>query len=229
MKNIDDVCIVVQARLGSQRVPGKMLRPFSGTTLVDILFEKLKYSKIIPSENIYFSAYEGELKEVGRKHNINIFDRSKQSAFSEGEPLSEIYDWWDKLPFKYAIQVNACHPFLTIESIDSFVEKYMEVESDGQFAVIEKHNYFWNKNGDFMTPWPEGQSCLNTKAVEITYEAAHCLYAGRMNEIAKGIWMAKSPFVKNSPALFVVPEIEVFDIDYPWQFNIAESLYRAIF
>ena len=55
MKNINDICIVVQARLGSQRVPGKMLRPFAETTLVDILFEKLKSSKVIPLDNIYFS------------------------------------------------------------------------------------------------------------------------------------------------------------------------------
>ena len=68
MKNINDICIVVQARLGSTRVPGKMLRPFAGTTLVDILFEKLKSSKVIPQNNIYFSAYEDELKKVGDKH-----------------------------------------------------------------------------------------------------------------------------------------------------------------
>ena len=60
MKNINDICIVVQARLGSQRVPGKMLRPFAETTLVDILFEKLKSSKVIPLDNIYFSAYHNE-------------------------------------------------------------------------------------------------------------------------------------------------------------------------
>jgi spore coat polysaccharide biosynthesis protein SpsF len=85
MKDIKDVCVLIQARLGSQRVPGKMLRPFAGTTLVDILFEKLKKSSVIPKENIYFSAYEEELKDVGKKHGINIFNRSKESAFSEGE------------------------------------------------------------------------------------------------------------------------------------------------
>ena len=47
MKNINDVCVLIQARLGSTRVPGKMLRPFAGTTLVDILFEKLKSSKVM--------------------------------------------------------------------------------------------------------------------------------------------------------------------------------------
>ena len=50
-KNINDVCILVQARLGSQRVPGKMLRPFAGTTLVDILFKKfLLIWKLMPTE-----------------------------------------------------------------------------------------------------------------------------------------------------------------------------------
>ena len=72
MKNINDICIVVQARLGSQRVPGKMLRPFAETTLVDILFEKLKSSKVIPLDNIYFSAYEDELKQVALKNSINL-------------------------------------------------------------------------------------------------------------------------------------------------------------
>jgi len=63
MKKINDVCVLVQARLGSTQVPNKMLRPFANTTLVDILFEKLKASKGIPTENIIFSAYENDLKE----------------------------------------------------------------------------------------------------------------------------------------------------------------------
>ena len=42
MKHINDICIVVQARLGSERVPGKMLRDFAGTTLVDLLLTKLQ-------------------------------------------------------------------------------------------------------------------------------------------------------------------------------------------
>ena len=82
-KNIQDICLVVQARLSSQRVPNKMLRPFAGTTLIDILFEKLKKSSIIPKENIYLSSYEKELKEVANKHGINVFNRSKESSLEE--------------------------------------------------------------------------------------------------------------------------------------------------
>ncbi len=225
MKNIKDVCILVQARLGSQRVPGKMLRSFAGTTLVDILFKKLKNSTIIPQENIYFSAYEQELKEVATKHSINIFNRSKQSAFSEGEPLSEIYEWYNKLPFKYVILISACNPLLKIETIDGFIESFINSEKEGGFAVFEKKTYYWDKEGKPITDW-KGSTIMNTKFTEPIYEAAHCLYASRMDIIGKGHWMdTNSP---PQPELFIMDELETFDIDYEWQFKIGEILYKEL-
>ena len=223
MKNINDVCIVVQARLGSTRVPGKMLRPFAGTTLVDILFKKLKSSKVIPKENIYFSAYEDELKEVGKNHDIKIFNRSEKSAFSEGEPLSEIYEWHDKLPYKYVILISACNPLLKIETIDSFIESFLNSDKEGGFAVFEKKTYYWNKKGNSITDW-DGATIMNTKFVEPICEAAHCLYASRLDIIKDGYWMdAKSP---PEPELFTMEELEAFDIDYEWQFKVGEVLYN---
>ena len=225
MKNIKDICVVVQARLGSTRVPGKMLRPFAETTLVDILFDKLKSSKIIPTQNIYFSVYEKELKEVGINHSINIFDRSKESAFSEGEKLSEIYEWHDKLPFKYVVLISACNPLLKIETIDSFFENYLNSDEDGQFAVFEKKTYYWNKDGQPITDWG-GSRIMNTKFIEPIYEAAHCLYASRLDVIKDGNWMDTSTPPK--PELFIMDELETFDIDYEWQFEIGQILYKEL-
>ena len=225
MKNINDICIVVQARLGSQRVPGKMLRPFAETTLVDILFEKLKSSKVIPLDNIYFSAYEDELKQVALKNSINIFNRSKQSAFSEGEPLSEIYEWHDKLPFKYVILISACNPLLKIETIDSFIQSFIKSDKEGGFAVFEKKTYYWDKNGKSITDWGN-LTIMNTKFVEPIYEAAHCLYASRLDIIKNGYWMDNN--LPPNPELFVMDELEAFDIDYEWQFKIGEKLYKEL-
>ena len=222
-KNIQDICLIVQARLGSQRVPNKMLRPFANTTLVDILFEKLKSSKIMPLENIHFSAHEEELKEVANKHNINIFHRSEVSAMSEGEPMTEIYEWHNKLPYKYVISVSACNPLLKIETINKFIESFIKSEKEGAFAVFEKKTYYWDKKGKPITNW-EGATIMNTKLVEPIYEAAHCLYASRMDIIKDGFWMdTNSP---PQPELFVMDELEAFDVDYEWQFKLGEKLYK---
>ena len=223
MKNIKDVCIIVQARLGSQRVPGKMLRPFAGTTLIDILLEKLKNSKVIPQENLLFSVYEPELKEVANKHGIKIFHRSEVSSKSEGNPLSEIYDWHDQIPFKYVILVSACNPLLKIETIDNFIKGFIEADEEGAFAVFEKKTYYWDINGNPITNWGDSR-IMNTKFVEPIYEAAHCLYASRIDIIKDGFWMDTN--IPPQPKLVVMEEEEAFDIDYEWQFKLGELLYQ---
>ena len=221
-KKIEDICVLVQARMGSQRVPGKMLRPFAETTLTDILFDKLTQSTILPKSNIYFSAYEDELKEVGAKHNINIFHRSKDSAFAETD-MKLIYEWHDKLPFKYVVLISACNPLLTIETIDGFLKSFIESDKEGAFAVFEKKTYYWDQQGKPITDW-KNASIMNTKLVDPIYEAAHCLYASRLDIIEKGYWMDTN--YPPQPELYVMKELEAFDIDYEWQFQLGEQLYR---
>ena len=156
------------------------------------------------------------------KHNINIFDRSEESAFSEGEPLSEIYEWHDKLPYKYVVLISACNPLLKISTIDSYFDSYLESNNDGQFAVFEKKTYYWDAKGYPATDW-KGATIMNTKFVDPIYEAAHCLYASRLDIIRNGYFMdTKIPI---SPNLFIMDEVESFDIDYEWQFTLGEILY----
>tara|TARA_R100000700_G_scaffold41211_1_gene60544 strand:+ start:1958 stop:2650 length:693 start_codon:yes stop_codon:yes gene_type:complete len=222
IKALDDVAVIIQARLGSQRVPQKMIRPFADTTLTDIALEKIKKCTSFPQENFYLSVHEPELLKIGEKHNVNIYRRSEKSAKSEGTPMTDMYEWWDKLPHKYCVLVNACAPFLTSKTIDTFVRTYSYTESDGMFGVIRKKNYFWNFNKDLITPLTE--AVMNTKTVAPVYEAAHCLYAGRLDRIKEGIWMGDFN-IPGDIKLFQMEEQEVFDIDYEWQFTMAESLY----
>ena len=200
-KDIKDVCFIVQARLGSQRIPSKMIRPFAGTTLVDITIEKILKSKIIPKENFYFSVHEPELVDIGKKHGVNVFQRSRKS-------------------------ISACLPLLTVETIDAFVEEYMNCESGGMFAVMAKKQYYWDSDKNMISHWPKEQKLMNTKTMTTTYEAAHCLYASRMDIIKDGYWMDDQ--LPPNPELFVVEEEEVFDVDYEWQFLACETLYRKL-
>jgi CMP-N-acetylneuraminic acid synthetase len=226
MKKLEDICVVVQARLGSQRVPQKMIREFAGSTLMDICLEKLSNSNFIPNKNIYSSVYEQELVDICKKYPTEIFYRSEESANSEGTPMTQMYEWWNKLPFKYCVLVNACAPMLKTETVEEFVKHYMKTDSDGLFGVIEKKNYYWDQDYKLVTPWPENQAVMNTKFVGKTYEAAHCLYAGSLDKIGDGIWMGD--FMKPGDIeLFAMEEKEVFDIDYEWQFGYYESLYNS--
>jgi CMP-N-acetylneuraminic acid synthetase len=220
-KNLKDVAIVVQARLGSTRVPGKMLRPFAGTTLVDILLNKLRQSELIDPNQVYLSFYEEELKDVSVKYPFNLFNRSKESANEESN-LPVIFEWWNKLEKKYVVMISACNPLLTIDTIDKFVFDFINSDKEGAFAVFEKKTYYWDKNKNPITDW-KGSSSMNTKFVEPVYEAAHCLYASRLDIIGDGKWVdINSPW---NTELVVMDELEAFDIDYEFQYKAAEQLY----
>tara|TARA_B100000212_G_scaffold329267_1_gene294314 strand:- start:998 stop:1690 length:693 start_codon:yes stop_codon:yes gene_type:complete len=224
-KNIDDIVFIVQARMNSERVPGKMLKPFAGTTLFGLILDKLLSSNVIPSENIYASVWEKELfHEANTLRNIRTFQRSYESANNDND-IKKIYEWHDKLPHKYCVLISGCNPLLDVSTIDSFVEQFVEQKEENLFAVFEKKTYYWDKEGALITPWPKGQTIMNTKAVDPVYEAAHVLYASRMDIIKDERFMGD--FEKpGGIKLFKMNELEAFDIDYPWQFEVAEMLYE---
>ena len=222
MKNIKDILFIIQARLNSQRVPNKMLRPFKGSNLFGMAMTKVLLSDYIPKENFYVSVHEQELIDEADKLGVNIFKRSHESANNDND-LKKIYEWHDKLPFKYVIKINGCSPLLKIDTINEFTRQFVEQEEENLFGVIEQKDYFWNKEGLMITPWPEDQTIMNTKAVEPTYKAAHVLYASRM-DIIKDYRFMGDFFEEGSIKLFPMNELEAFDIDYDWQFKLAENL-----
>lgn len=222
MKKVEDVAVIIQARLSSQRCPQKMIRPFANTTLMDIALQKLQDSKI-PNENVWCSVYEPELKELCSKYPFNVYERTEKSALSEGTPMTEMYEWWDKLPHKYVVMVNACAPMLTKETIENFYFDYCKSEKAGMFGVVEKKNYYWDKDNVFLTPTKE--AVMNTKTADPVKEAAHCLYASSLESIGEHIWMGRFN-VPGEIELWSMREEEIFDVDYEWQFSLYESLYR---
>ena len=222
-KKISDILFIIQSRLNSQRVKRKMVRPFSNSNLFEIAVKKVLSSKIIPKENFYVSVYEEELKNIALKHSVNIFHRSEESANNDNS-LKKIYEWHDKLNFKYVIKINPCSPLLRIETIENFTEVFLKQDEENLFGVIKLNDYFWDESKKLTTPWPKDQTIMNTKAVEATYKAAHVLYASRLDLIKQNKFMGD--FQKeNGIKLFEMNELECFDIDYEWQFKVAELLY----
>jgi len=223
MKNVEDILFIVQARLGSTRCPNKMIRAFAQTNITSIVLNKLKKCNI-PQSNIYLSAFEPQLQEIAASEGINLFSRSEKSArWDGGQDIRGIFEWWDKLPFKYVVMISGCTPMLKAETIDSFVKEYVKSPNDAMFGVVRKKNYIWDTSSNMLNS-PTLQSAPDTKTVKPYYEAAHCLYAGSMEKIGQNIWMGS--FAKKGDIdFFEVPEEEVFDIDHEWQFDVAEKIY----
>ena len=227
MKKIDDIAIIIQARVSSKRCKRKMIRTFAGTNLLQILFDKIKKSTVIKKENLYVSSYDKEINDIADKNGFNIFKRTKQSALSEGNNINVLYEWWNKINYKYCVLINASLPFLSIKTIDDFIKKYQKNRTQGQFAVSERKNYYWYKN-KLINSWPKNLQCMNTKKIDPIYEAAHCLYASPLNIIGKGSFMGNLKNLNNVYLYKIKNLIEILDIDEEWEFQLCENIYKNL-
>ena len=199
-------------------------------------------SALMAAYSYYSQDYYGDaIAELDRFIKIYPYDKNLDYAYyllatsyyeqivNEEKDLQSLYEWYDQFPqYKYVVLINACNLFLTVETINNFIDTYLNSPNDGLFAVTNKKNYFWNSNGDLITPWPEGYELMNTKAVTPTYEGAHCLYASRLDLIGQGSFMGKAPFKKDNPEIFVIDEFESLDIDYEWQFDLYTSYWKKL-
>ena len=199
-----------------------MIKPLGHTNLFRLAIQKVKQSGI-PLVDFYVSVREPELVDIAFDQRVNVFERTNASAKAESD-VGTMYEWYNLIPYKYVMLINPCLPFLKSSTIKKFYDKFLTGDMSSLFAVTKRKEYFWDEEGSMVTPWPEGQELLNTKAVGVTYEAAHALYGSSMEIIGEGKFMGD--FSKGNPELFPISEEEAFDIDYPWQFEMARAKYE---
>jgi CMP-N-acetylneuraminic acid synthetase len=227
MKNLNEICFIVTARLSSSRLPNKMLKDFAGTNLMQITIDKVKQS-IVPDENFYLSILDRELIDLANKNDVNFYKRSKQSIRNDDIipfALPEFLEWWDKLPFKYFIIMNACNPLVKVDTINGFINDFQKAKG-GLFSVKEHKHWFYKKDGSFVQENYGNKDSLitfNSKYAETLYSNGP-MKGGLMSDIGKNIYC--HDFQNSPPNLWVYPDDEYIDIDYGWEFQLAEGIYK---
>ena len=131
----EDIGVFSCGRLTSHRCKNKMIRGFGDTTLLDIFLSKL--SKL--DSNTFFAGYDEIFKEKCDQYNIDFVQRTKKS--SDSEVANEIYNFVNDVNYKYLLMVNACIPFLKLETIKRFLAQCDDLKKPA-FAVFKKNNYF---------------------------------------------------------------------------------------
>ncbi len=206
-------------RKQSKRCPNKILRPFGNTTLLDILLVKIKE---IGGENAFFSGYEDEFKEKCEAYGVKFVRRSENSALVD-EPITECQEFLKRVDFDYVLCVNACIPFLKVETIRKFIENAKENGYKPAMAVIRRHNYFYFNDG---TPanFSASIKTLNTKAVTPMIEMAQALFFfNRKYFFEHGRY-----WDWQSVRLIELPDkSELLDVDTEDDFMIVENIWKA--
>ena len=216
-----DISIYVGARKQSRRCPNKMLRPFAGTTLIEICLEKLNSITEYP---VFFAVGERdiEFQDIAQHYsNINILQRSQQSVDSDDNPRL-VFESFKQLPTPEVCFLNPCHSFLRVETVLKALQCFTQSNIPSLTSVTRRRGWFYGEDKQALTNLGGN---IDTSVSNGLYEVAHAfhLYNWRHMFQTGRYWNN----TENNPFLFPIPPEEGLDIDTENDFTMVEALYKS--
>ena len=120
---------IIQARMGSTRLPGKVLMEIQGKTILEHIVERLNKSKLIDQIVIATSDKKDDVKIVDFAKNIGIdyFQGSEQDVLDRYLQAAKIFE------ADIIIRVTADNPLTDPYIIDTMLEEHIKKCSDYTF------------------------------------------------------------------------------------------------
>jgi N-acylneuraminate cytidylyltransferase len=206
---------IIPVRAGSQRVKNKNLKPFAGTTLLEIKIETLK--KVQGIDEIIVSSDSDEMLSIAEKHNVSIHKRDEHFASNEVnnsdfmQNLSTIVDGGH-------IMYSPCtSPLLSSETITEIVTKYRRYNLRNIVTVTSQKHHMW-LDGKPLNYNPSESP--NSQDLPDIYSINYgCCILSK-----EDLYEHKNVVV--DPTFYITDEIESIDIDTEFDFMVAEYIWN---
>ena len=213
ISNKNKIAAIIQARMGSTRLPNKTLELIEGKSLLEHIINRLKNSKkineiiIATSEN----PKDNLIERFSIENKINFFRGSEEDV------LDRYYKAAKKFKVSTIVRITADDPFKDPKIIDKIINSLLE-----------------NSNLDYVSntikpTFPEGidTEVFTFKALEKAWKLA------KEKEEREHV----TPFIINNPSLFKTLNIENqedlsnlrWTIDYPEDLEFAKKIYKKLY
>lgn len=216
------ISVLLNARTTSSRLPRKLVLPFAGTTLIDIALEKL--NKMDFFEHRYFAAAEDELINRANKYkNIELLRRDPDAVKPGYNDHRKVFAHYELVQSDYIMWLNACHPLLSIDTLQKAAEKVMEKKYNSYTSVIPTTDWIFNESGEPITNTQA--SMLSSGHSPSFFKVAHGFHI-----INKEFFLKDYQYwtlTKNDPALIEIPIEESYDVNDEMEFLQAETAYLS--
>ncbi len=214
------ISVLVNARTQSTRLPRKLVLPFAGSTLIDILIEKL--DRMDYFSHRYFAVAEGELRERAEGYsNIEILDRDPDAIAPGYNDHRKVFAHYERVESDYIMWLNACHPLLSLDTLRRAVDKVMKTKHNSYTSVVPTTDWIFDDQGHPITN--KQASMLSSGHSRKFYKVAHAFHV-----INKAFFLQDYQYwtlTKNDPELIEIPMEESYDVNDEKEFLVAEHAY----
>ncbi len=208
------VIAIVQARMGSTRLPGKVLIDIQGKPLLEHVIERLRDSRFIDQIIIATTGNEGDraIIEFAQSNGLSYY------VGSEDDVLDRFYQAAKKFCTDTIVRITPDDPFKDTEVIDKVIGYYLENK--------DKLDYVSNT---IKPTYPEGLDVevFSFEALEKVWQEAR--KASEREHVTPYIW--------NNPELFRLANVESdedlshlrWTIDYEEDLRFVREVYARLY
>ncbi len=218
------VSVVVNARAASSRVPEKLIRPFAGTTLLDIALDKLNGLDFF--ENRFLAAADREIiskLDPARHPNVRLLERSSDAVKKGVNPLQVTFAHYRRVPSDYIFVMNPCLPMLRPDTIKKAFDHFQSTDFSSYTAVVKTGDWIFDAEGRALTN-SDPRNVTTNKNVSF-FKGCHAfhIHSRKVFEESGLLWT----FGVGDPHLIEIDPDDAVDVDTPHEFALAERIYAA--
>jgi spore coat polysaccharide biosynthesis protein SpsF len=119
---------VIQARMGSKRLPGKSLKKINKTPILGWIINSLKQETNFNNKKIIVATSKNQIddiiEEYSKSKNVSVFRGSEKNV------LKRYYDCATKFQIKNIVRLTADNPFVNVYYLKKMLENYFKNKYD---------------------------------------------------------------------------------------------------
>ena len=208
---------LVAVRSGSMRVQNKNLRPFAGSSLLEVKLAQLKRIKGL--DGIIVNSNDDTMLSIAEKMGCETVKRDPYYASNEVS-MSDVYkNMAENCDCDVIAYINVTNPLLKDETIEKAIEEYKNMkdfDSLNSAHLVKEFMFLDNKPVNYdLKNQPRSQDLPNYYALNFA-----------INIISKEKMIECKNVVGEKPWIYGIDEIEATDIDNPIDFDFSEFVFK---
>lgn len=215
------VVAIIQARMGSSRLPGKVMMSIVGKPVLWHVVDRVKRAKLIDQVVVATSTNPKDKKivEFCEKNNIEVFKGS------ENDVLDRYYQCAKKYHAKYIIRITSDCPLIDPKLIDRLIAKFFNEEADHMGIATGAGISF-----DKINKYPQGYDAaiFSFKALEKAWERAKDTVD--REHVTVYIWQRPNDFKLGKP---LTPPKDYSNyrltVDWPEDLKLIRTIYEKLY
>ena len=213
------ITAVIPVRKGSVRVKNKNLKPFAGSTLLEIKIKQLKSVKDI--ENIIVSSDCEKMLSIAESLGVNTHKRDEYYASSKASNSEFFENLGRSIDAEFIMYSPVTCPLISLETYHDCIAEFKNnenIESLATVSNVKHHMWLDNKPLNY-----EVNNAKNSQDLPDIYAVSYGICI-----ISKENMIKNRNALTRNPTFKVLDEIESIDIDTEFDFMIAEIVYTKL-